>query len=66
MAAYCAKEKIKVVGHSTDITPKDPMFSNDILDVGVCAEYENGERFWCHYRSRSIENMKEVYKELLE
>lgn len=66
MAAYCAKEKIRAVGHSTDITPKNPMFSNDILDVGVCAEYENGERFWCHYRSRSIENMKEVYKELLE
>ncbi len=27
------------------------MFSGDTLDVGVCAEYDDGERIWCHFRS---------------
>ena len=64
MAAYCIKEKIKIVGHSTDITPKIAMFSGDTLDVGVCAEYEDGERFWCHYRSSDIEMLLKRYSEL--
>ena len=66
MAAYCEKEKIKIIGHSTDITPKIAMFSRDTLDVGVCAEYEDGERFWCHYRSSDIEKLLERYSELVK
>lgn len=41
------------------------MFSGDTLDIGVCAEYEDGERFWCHYRYSDIEKMIEQYKELV-
>lgn len=65
MASYCIKHKMKVVGHSEDITPKHAMFSGDVLDVGVCAEYEDGERFWCHYRSEDIKKMLECYKDLI-
>lgn len=61
IASYCIKNGMKVVGHSTDITPKTVMFSGDTLDVGVCAEYEDGERFWCHYRSENIKEMIELY-----
>lgn len=66
IASYCVKNKMKIVGHSTDIVPKIAMFSGDTLDVGVCAEYEDGDRMWCHYRSSDIDEMLERYSELLE
>jgi hypothetical protein len=65
IAEYCIENNMKVVGHSSDITPKLAMFSGETLDVGVCAEYENGERIWCHYRLEDIEKMIEEYKDLL-
>ena len=57
---------MKVVGHSTDITPKIAMFSGDTLDVGVCAEYDDGERIWCHFRSEDIKKMVRRYTELVD
>ena len=66
IANYCIKNDMKVVGHSTDVTPKITMFSGDILDVGVCAEYENGDRIWCHFRSDDIKKLLERYKELVD
>lgn len=57
---------MKVVGHSTDITPKIAMFSGDTLDVGVCAEYDDGERIWCHFRSGDIKKMVRRYTELVD
>lgn len=66
IAQYCAKENIKVVGHSTEIYPKIAMFSGDTLDAGVCAEYQDGERFWCHYRSEDIAEMIERHKDLID
>lgn len=65
MAQWCAKEKIKIVGHCVDITPKTAMFSGEKLDVGVCAEYEDGERFWCHYKSAYMLGMLDDYSDLL-
>lgn len=65
MASFCVKNNMKVVGHSADITPKLAMFSGETFDVGVCAEYEDGERFWCHYRSEDIKKMVERYKDLI-
>lgn len=66
IASYCIKNNMKVVGHSTDITPKTAMFSGDTLDAGVCAEYEDGERIWCHFRTEDIRKMLEQHKELLD
>lgn len=65
IASYCEKNNMRVVGHSTDITPKIAMFSGDTLDVGVCAEYDDGERIWCHFRSEDIKKMLERYSELI-
>lgn len=65
IASYCIKNNMKVVGHSTDITPKIAMFSGDTLDAGVCAEYEDGERIWCHFRTEDINKMLECYSELV-
>ena len=47
MAQYCRKEKMKIIGYSEDITPKHS-WAGDILDIGICAEEEDGTRFWCH------------------
>lgn len=67
IARQCVKENITIVGHCSDIIPKTSLFSDeDIYDVGVCAEYESGERFWCHFKFSMIENMIEEYKELLK
>lgn len=66
MAQHCINYKIEIVGYCTDIIPKTALFSNDILDVGVCARYEDGKKFWCHYRYSDIENMLEHYKTLIE
>lgn len=65
MASHCAQNNMMVIGYSPDICPKTAMFSGDILDAGVCAEYEDGERFWCHFRSKDIEDMLEQYQELI-
>lgn len=65
IAKECQGMGVKIVGHCTDIVPKIAMFSGDALDIGVCAEYEDGERFWCHYRSTDIERLVHFYGEEL-
>lgn len=65
IAAECEKTKIKIAGHCEDIIPKTAMFSGDTLDIGVCAEYEDGERFWCHFRSKDLANMESEFADLV-
>jgi hypothetical protein len=65
IAQHCEKDGIKVVGYCPDICPKIAMFTGDTLDIGVCAEDEDGERFWCHFRYADIERMYIKYKDLL-
>lgn len=62
LAQACKAKKIEVIGHCKDIVPKTAMFSGDTLDVGVCAEYEDGERFWCHFKSEDIKTMIHSYE----
>ena len=45
---------VKIVGYSTDIIQKTSIFIDGVCDIGVCAEYKNGVRFWCHYRFSDI------------
>ena len=47
MAAYCRQEKFKIVGYHELEVPKRS-WTGTWLDIGIVAEYENGERFWCH------------------
>lgn len=62
MAMALAADSIKVVGHCTEIVPKHAMFSNDLLDVGICIEYDDKERCWCHARSSDIDNILENWE----
>lgn len=62
MAQMCEMKKVTVLGHCRDITPKHAIFSGDVLDIGVCAETEDGYRFWCHFRSKDILAMKKKYQ----
>lgn len=64
IAKECVDKNMRVIGYSPDISPKHAMFSGDLLDVGVCAEYDDGERFWCHFRSQDIKEMLEEYGDL--
>lgn len=63
IAKYCKDEKIRIVGCCSDITPKTS-WSDVVLDIGVCAEYEDGERFWCHFCKEYIDDMCRDYPEL--
>lgn len=66
MAQLCKAKKVTVLGHCRDITPKHAMFSGDLLDIGVCAENEDGYRFWCHFHSGYIDTMKKRYERYQE
>lgn len=66
MAQLCKEKKVTVLGHCKDIAPKQAMFSGDLLDIGVCAEDEDGYRFWCHFRSSDIDIMKKRYQRYQE
>lgn len=66
LAQACAAQKLSVLGHCKDIIPKTAMFSGDILDVGVCVETEDGDRFWCHFRSGDIWKLVRIYERYQE
>ena len=56
MAAACKREGMKVIGHCTDITPKHTVLGL-VEDIGICAEYEDGEKIWCHGGMRNLDQM---------
>lgn len=60
LAQFCTEKKLTIRGHCTDIAPKRS-WGGDLLDVGICAEDEDGDRFWCHFRSSTIEKMLRMY-----
>lgn len=62
LAQNCRKEKLKIVGHCREIVPKESWASGDLLDVGICAEDEDGDRIWCHFRGTDIERMTKMYE----
>jgi hypothetical protein len=66
LAQACVRQKLSILGHCRDIIPKTAIFSGDKLDIGVCAEDENGERFWCHFRSESINALVRRYERYQE
>ena len=66
MAQACVKKNLTIIGSCYDIPPKHAMFSGELLDVGICAEDEDGDRFWCHFKSNSVEVMKRRYERYQE
>lgn len=61
LAQNCAQNKLTILGHCSDIIPKTAMFTGEKLDVGICVEDADGDRFWCHYRMRDIDILVERY-----
>ena len=59
LASTLNENKMRIIGYATLTTPKHAMFSDELLDIGIVAEYENGERIWCHasneYRKSLLE-----------
>lgn len=62
MACACYVRKYIVLGHCNDIIPKQSFLGGEPLDAGVCVEDEDGDRFWCHFRSETIEIMARRYE----
>ena len=62
----CISRKLSVLGHCKDIIPKTAMFSGDRLDVGVCVEGEDGDKFWCRFRSEDIRELVRRYERYQE
>ena len=62
VASACIKNDINIVGYCSDITPKINYISNEPLNIGVCAEYSDGERFWCHFSTTLVEDMKSLFE----
>ena len=48
MASTLNEHKMRIIGYATLTVPKHAMFSDEVLDIGIVAEYEDGERIWCH------------------
>ena len=65
LAANLKQYRYSLIGVCYDIPPKHAMFSDDILDVGICAEDEDHDRFWCHFRSQDVNriiHLQEAYE----
>lgn len=58
MASYLNEHKMRIIGYATLTSPKITMFGTK-LDIGVVAEYEDGERIWCHTSSEHIKSLLE-------
>lgn len=48
LASTLNENKIRIIGYATLDVPKHSMLSDTLLDIGIVAEYENGDRIWCH------------------
>lgn len=64
MAAECQVHEMRIVGHCDDIDPRPSIFFDEVWDVGICAEYETGDRIWCHASKEWLSNMIREYAHL--
>lgn len=55
------EEKLTLIGWFWLSKVKHGFFSD--CDIGIIAEDENGDRFWCHWDKDSIDTMCLLYKE---
>lgn len=59
MASTLNEHNLRIVGYATLTVPKHAMFSDELLDIGVVAEYKDGERIWCHFSNKSKKRLLE-------
>lgn len=58
MASTLNEHKLRIIGYATLTVPKHSMLGN-LLDIGVVAEYEDGERIWCHFSNKDRKRLLE-------
>lgn len=52
-----------MLGHCTEILPKRNLFNEDlVLDIGICAEYQDGDKFWCHGSMLDLKEMTQRWE----
>lgn len=56
LASTLNEHNLRIIGYATLTTSKITMFGTT-LDIGVVAEYEDGERIWCHTSSEHIKSL---------
>ena len=59
MVSALNEHNLRIIGYATLTVPKHAMFSDELLDIGVVAEYKDGERIWCHTSSEHIKRLLE-------
>ena len=62
MASSLNEHNLRILGYATLSVPRHTMFGT-VLDIGVVAEYNNGDRIWCHC---SNEHRKYLLEDELE
>lgn len=62
MASNCLYENITVIGFCYLRKESKFLSTDTVLDIGIVAEDESGERFWCHSSSKWFEG--EEWEEL--
>ena len=60
IAAACKENNMKIIGVCEGITPKRSWVSDELLDLGVCCEYEDGDRIWCHFSHKMLDELVEI------
>ena len=58
MASTLNEHNLRIIGYATLTASKQTMFGTT-LDIGVVAEYEDGERIWCHFSNESRKRLLE-------
>ena len=66
MVSACNQNKMKIIGVVRLLIPKISFLSGETLDTGICCEYEDGERFWCHTFQTTIDYIKDKYSYLVK
>ena len=58
MASTLDTYRVRIIGYATLTVPKQT-FSGKPLDIGVVAEHEDGDRFWCHFSDEDRKRLLE-------
>ena len=60
IASKLREDNMKIIGYATLTVPKTTFFG-EVLDIGVVAEYEDGDRIWCHASDKYRLDLLERY-----
>lgn len=58
LAKNSIDRKFTILGYSEDITAKSDLYG----DIGICAETEEGNKFWCHADKSYVLRMLKIFE----